>query len=136
MVHSDYEDYETIVEHEQHKCDSGSENAGTVSSPLLTKRNQARTPIPWRPVTILLMLNAIQPLAFDLIFPFVSEYADSLLLCLGFYILLIRNRSNDSGTWDRERSKESWVLLRPRGVYLLNHISDRKCVLTFSTITL
>lgn len=31
------------------------------------------TPIPWRPVLVLLILTAVQPLAYELVFPFVSE---------------------------------------------------------------
>lgn len=32
-----------------------------------------QTPLPWRPVLTLLLLNAVQPLAYELVFPFVSE---------------------------------------------------------------
>lgn len=39
------------------------------------------TPLPWRPLLILLLLFAVQPCAFDLIFPFVSKcYSKSLLV--------------------------------------------------------
>lgn len=31
------------------------------------------TPFPWRPASILFALNLVQPLAFELIFPFISE---------------------------------------------------------------
>lgn len=33
----------------------------------------AATPIPWGPMTILLVLNALGPLSYELIFPFISE---------------------------------------------------------------
>ena len=43
----------------------------TPSTPFL--KSSEPTPVPWRPVLVLLMLNAVQPLAFELVFPFVSE---------------------------------------------------------------
>ena len=29
-------------------------------------------PLPWRPIVVLLLLNAVQPLAYELVFPFIS----------------------------------------------------------------
>lgn len=33
----------------------------------------AVTPVPWGPISILLLLNTLGPLAYELIFPFISE---------------------------------------------------------------
>lgn len=41
----------------------------------------AVTPIPWRPISVLLMLNTLAPLAYELVFPFISECpTESVLL--------------------------------------------------------
>ena len=31
-------------------------------------------PLPWRPIIVLLLLNGVQPLAYELVFPFISQY--------------------------------------------------------------
>lgn len=36
-------------------------------------RNGERTPLPWRPLLVLTSLNAICPLAFELIYPFINS---------------------------------------------------------------
>lgn len=39
--------------------------------------------LPWRPVLVLLLLNAVQPLAYELVFPFISMlHLSSLILVL------------------------------------------------------
>jgi hypothetical protein len=40
-------------------------------TPLIQK--EPPTPFPWRPASVLFMLTLVQPLAFELIFPFISE---------------------------------------------------------------
>lgn len=35
-------------------------------------QSRAAKPFPWRPVLVVLCLNAVQPLAYELIFPFIS----------------------------------------------------------------
>ena len=41
---------------------------------LPSSQRQKVTPLPWGKISILLMLNAVQPMAFEIIFPFVSTY--------------------------------------------------------------
>ena len=36
------------------------------------------TPVPWRAVSVILILNGIQPLAYELVFPFISNLSPSM----------------------------------------------------------
>jgi hypothetical protein len=48
----------------------------TESTPLLASvggfDEPKSKPLPWRPIIVLLLLNAVQPLAYEVIFPFIS----------------------------------------------------------------
>lgn len=45
-----------------------------VSNPPCVKKNaQAMTPLPWGPLTVLVLLNMVAPIAFELIYPFVNQ---------------------------------------------------------------
>ncbi|KAI5122775.1 hypothetical protein M0805_000119 [Coniferiporia weirii] len=46
--------------------------SSSISSPT-NKLKQAPKPFPWRAVSVILALNTVQPLAFELIFPFVNQ---------------------------------------------------------------
>ena len=52
---------------------AGSDHDGDTERTPLVKVDPP-TPFPWRPASTLFFLTLIQPLAFELIFPFVSEY--------------------------------------------------------------
>lgn len=48
------------------------------------------TPLPWRPITTLLLLNSAQPIAYELVFPFINQMLLELGVaedpeCVGFY---------------------------------------------------
>ena len=38
-------------------------------------RTLSPTPVPWRAVIVIFMLNAVQPLAYELVFPFISMFS-------------------------------------------------------------
>ena len=50
--------------------------ADTERTPLLANSSELDQPkpkpLPWRPIIVLLLLNAVQPLAYELVFPFIS----------------------------------------------------------------
>ncbi|KAH8114502.1 MFS general substrate transporter [Phellopilus nigrolimitatus] len=44
-----------------------------VSSTATLCAQETPSPLPWRPVAVILVLNAVQPLAFELVFPFINQ---------------------------------------------------------------
>lgn len=38
----------------------------------LHDEEEAPKPLPWRPLSVLLLLAAVQPLAYEIVFPFIS----------------------------------------------------------------
>lgn len=56
-------------------------------NPPCVKNNHAVTPLPWGQLTILLLLNMIPPLAFELIYPFVNQVCLFSFLFSSKYLL-------------------------------------------------
>lgn len=60
------------------------------------------TPLPWGPISILLLMNALGPLAYELVFPFISKRLSCLCTCRPYKPL--HYRSNACGAPSRRRS--------------------------------
>lgn len=48
------------------------ERTPLISDPHGGDEEELRTPLPWRPLIVLLLLAAVQPLAYEIVFPFIS----------------------------------------------------------------
>jgi hypothetical protein len=57
-----------FVEHDTREDGNGPDHAG--DTPVAKGE---RTPLPWKPLLVLTSLNAVCPLAFELIYPFVNS---------------------------------------------------------------
>ncbi|KAF8305973.1 MFS general substrate transporter [Clavulina sp. PMI_390] len=69
---------------------------GSTSMPTKNLASQSSSPNNWRPIIVLLLLNAVQPLAYELVFPFINQMLVELHVVdgpeqVGFYSGLIES---------------------------------------------